>query len=158
MCSVGSLTAGEAGLLMRTSRSSRKHTRIERFNFFSSAFLSACGRGITYMALGILCNTSMYRAHTLTIVSRVESLKPLLLQWTYHSIFCLKIRWEKYVPCRLTLYSEIESYVKKAPKHVVLALYWGGRPGSQPRANILIRVDLVQGGWRVRKGRYNPFL
>lgn len=34
------LTAGEAGLLMRMSSSSRKQMRIERFNFFSSAFRS----------------------------------------------------------------------------------------------------------------------
>ena len=35
------LTAGEAGLLIRMSRSSRKHMRIDRFSFFSSTRLSA---------------------------------------------------------------------------------------------------------------------
>ena len=53
----GVLTASEAGLLMRMSRSSRKQIRMERFNFFSSAFLSTC----VYVCINVYVCIHNYR-------------------------------------------------------------------------------------------------
>lgn len=47
--------------------------------------------------------------------------------------------------------ASLETYVEKASKHVVLAPYWGGGLGDLSRTNILISIDLIQGGWRVGK-------
>lgn len=79
------LTAGEAGLLMRISSSSRKQMSIERFSFFSSAFRSV------WKKTAIKWTSDEVGWVKVTVVRGVETLQSLLLQRTYHSILSLRI-------------------------------------------------------------------
>ncbi len=67
------------------SSSSRKHIEIERFNFFSSAFLSA-------PEMYTPCSTRHTLSHWLTMFIRVQSCNTLWLKWTNQWILSLHNR------------------------------------------------------------------
>ena len=97
----------------------------------------------------------MYSGHVAdviqTIVIRVESLQPLLLQWADHGILCLvsQGKWRSGL-------RGFSTHVERAAKHVVFSLHGSRRLGRRSRAHVLVGVELVEGGGRVGKRRHDP--
>ena len=88
---VCSPTSGEDGLWMSMSRSSRKQTKMERFNFFSSLFLST-RRGRSTLTDMQYSPTQPQVKSLLTTVVWIKLLQPLLPKRSHHRIIGLSVQ------------------------------------------------------------------